>query len=333
MIFAGPGKVALETIPVPKPGPGQVLIETIVSLISPGTELTILKGDNLPGSHWAEYGKYPFVAGYANIGRIKVVGDEGEKGLFGKVAATMTPHARYVLAPLSECYFCPEKTSFDEAAFFTIGEIVMQGIRLARIEPGESVAVFGLGLLGQMAVSLSRFSGGWPVAGVDPIPVRRKMALKSGANYVLDPRKDGFAGEMKKITRDRMFDAVFEVTGNPAVIPGELEFLRQRGRQIILSSPRGKSTLDFHDLVNLPSRIIIGAHNCSHPSVATTYNQWTISRDVELFFDLLSAGKIETKHLITHRYNWQQAPEAYGLLLDQTSGAAGVLLEWAEKSG
>ena len=330
VVFVKPKEVILKKTKIPLPKKGEVLIKTLVTQVSTGTELTILSGEFPKGSCWAHYAKYPFNAGYSNIGKVIDIGKGVNKDLIGKIVATEALHASYVTCNSKGLRLVPKGLSLEDASFFTIGEIVMQGVRLAKIEPGEIVAIFGLGLLGQVTVQFSRFCGGWPVVGIDPAPLRRKLVLKSGAHYFLNPMDKDFRKVMEKISKGRMFDVVFEVTGNSAIIPEELQFLRERGRQIILSSPRGPSTLDFHDLINAPSRVIIGAHNYSHPKVATTYNPWTIARDVELFFDLLSTNEIKIAHLITHRYKWNKAKEAYQMLLEDRSRSLGIILHWSK---
>lgn len=330
VVFVKPKEVVLKETKMPVPKKDEVLIETIVSQVSTGTELTILSGEFPKGSYWAHYAKYPFTAGYSNIGRIVDIGKGTDKDLVGKIVATETPHANYVVYDSKKLHLVPKGLSLGNASFFTIAEIIINGVRLAKIEPGEAVAIFGLGLLGQLTAQFCRFCGAWPVVGIDPISLKRKLALKRGSQYCLNPMDKDFTERMKEISKGRMFDVVFEVTGNPNVLPKELEFLRERGRQIILSSPRGQSTLDFHDLINAPSRVIIGAHNYSHPKVATTYNQWTVARDVELFFDLLAANEMEVSHLITHKYKWNKAGEVYGTLLEDRSNDLGVIFYWKE---
>lgn len=126
-----------------------------------------------------------------------------------------------------------------------------------------------------------------------------------------------------------MADVVFEVTGNPDIIPKEFEALRPQGRMVLLSSPTGPTaSFDFHDLCNSPSYSIIGAHNGSHPDNATPYNQWTQHRHAELFFDYLADGELELAPLISHRAPYAKAPELYAMLLEDRSRAMGVILEW-----
>ena len=81
--------------------------------------------------------------------------------------------------------------------------------------------------------------------------------------------------------------------------------------------------------MNSPSHTIIGAHNGSHPQVATPYNPWTPHRNTELLFDLIAAGEVKIDHIITHRYPWQDAPAAYEMLMADRGQAGAVILDWS----
>jgi threonine dehydrogenase-like Zn-dependent dehydrogenase len=125
-----------------------------------------------------------------------------------------------------------------------------------------------------------------------------------------------------------MADVVFEVTGNAEAIPEEARLLRRLGRLVIVSSPRGPSLFDFHDLCNSPSLTIIGAHNSSHPAYETLNNPWTNHRHAELFFDLVADGRLDVGRLISHRVPYTEAPGVYEQLLEDRSRMMGVLFEW-----
>ena len=205
----------------------------------------------------------------------------------------------------------------------------MVGVRRARLKLGESAAIFGLGLLGQMAGMLCRLNGAFPVMGLDLSPFRLELAAKSGFDAVINPNETDILEKVQCLTKGRMVDCVFEVTGNSNIIEQEMGLLHEQGKFILMGSPRGKTTIDFQDFVNRPSHSIIGAHNCSHPPVATLGNPWTIVRDVELFFDLLVNDRIEPRHLITNKYAAREAPAAYDKLLKDRSHEMGVILDWA----
>ena len=170
-------------------------------------------------------------------------------------------------------------------------------------------------------------AGAFPVIAVDLAEERLRHAKASGATATLRP--DGWEGvrrAVKELTKGRMADKVFEVTGNPEVTQKAIGLAKRQGCFVVLSSPRGRTALDFHDEVNSPSRVIIGTHFSSQPAYETAHNPWTRRRNTELFFDLISADVLRIDHLITHRYPWRQASEAYKMLLEDRTKALGVIL-------
>ena len=94
VVFAAPNDVRMEDLTTPQPGPGELLIETSRSLISVGTELTMLSGDFLPGSRWANSTTFPCHPGYANVGRVAGVGEGADPDWVTKRVASYSPHAR-----------------------------------------------------------------------------------------------------------------------------------------------------------------------------------------------------------------------------------------------
>jgi len=339
VVFKKPKVVVIEEAEVSKPSPNQVQVQTLVSLISTGTELTMLSGDVPPRSHWEEIIRYPLVPGYSNCGKIIEVGRDVEAFDVGDRVVSTAKHTQYALLEGKnvQAYDFPVKVpdgvSDEEATFHNLGYTVMNGTRLAHIQLGESVVVVGMGILGQLACQFSRLCGGFPVIAVDLSEFRLKLAKELGATATLHSRKDIVEESILKLTKGRGADVVFEVTGNPRVIPWALSLVKRQGRYVQLSSPRGPSTVDFHDEVNWPSRTIIGTHVVSHPEFETPYNPWTRQRNTELFFDLITSGLVNVKNIITHRYPLDEAPKAYQMLLDPTGPrlqAMGVLLDFRQ---
>jgi len=328
IVFVRPREVVIEEAEVSEPSSEQVLIQSLVTLVSTGTELTILNGEFPPDSYWAQYGRYPFVAGYSNVGKVLKVGENVKLVKAGDRVFCQGPHAQYVLAEEKDVIQVPESISDEEASFNTLAAGVMNSVRLADVSLGESVVVVGVGLLGQLAIQFSRLCGGFPVIALDLSEGRLEIAKLSGASATLQVGRGNVEDDVRSFTKDRMADVVFEVTGNPKVIPWALRLVKRQGRFIQLSSPRGISEVDFHDEVNAPSRIIIGTHFNSQPAFETPYNPWTRKRNTELFFDLLSAGIVSVKHLITHRCPWHEAPTVYQMLLQDRTQAIGVIFDF-----
>ncbi|MHB9036198.1 MAG: zinc-dependent alcohol dehydrogenase [Armatimonadota bacterium] len=332
IVFAEPEKVVIEDRQVPVPSENELLIRTTCTLISTGTELTILSGKYPEGSYWASYGKLPFLPGYDNVGEVVAVGSNVSADWIGKKVATYGTHAQYVTIDCDSARVIHRDIPDEEAVFFSISDIVMNGVRRAGVVWGDSVAVYGLGLLGQFTVQICRLCGARPVIGIDVAKSRINCLPKDAGIVPVNPTCEDVMSVVENATKGRMADVVFEVTGDPDLILNEFDILRRQGKFVILSSPRGKTLFDFHDLCNAPSYNIIGVHAYSHPPCATPDNPWTRNRHSELFFDLLADGELAVKPLISHREHFSEAPRMYEMLLRDRSAAMGVVLDWTAKS-
>src|SRR5580700_6561941 len=171
----GNGTVASTEVPCPRPGAGEVLVRTHVSLISPGTERMLLsfgkagwigkvrqqpekvqsviekaRADGLAATLEAVRRKLdqPIALGYSNVGTVVETG-AGVTGFApGDRVASNGSHAEMTVVPQNLCAKIPEEVTDDAAAFTVLGAIALQGVRLAQPALGESVAVTGLGLIG-----------------------------------------------------------------------------------------------------------------------------------------------------------------------------------------
>jgi 2-desacetyl-2-hydroxyethyl bacteriochlorophyllide A dehydrogenase len=328
LIFTGAGRVEIQQRDVPAPSAGEVLIKSKRSLISTGTELTLLSGKSRQGSVWSNLGTFPRTTGYCNVGEVVGIGEGVAPSLLSRRVATHGQHAAYVTCAAAELRQIPDAVADEDATLNTLAEVAMNGIRRSGLAWGETVAIVGLGLIGQLTARLCAVLGSGEIFGIEISENRLRYLPR--ANYI-HPMLGavGDLGEaIQSNNRERLADVVFEVTGNPEVIPDELRLLRAQGRFVILSSPTGYSQFDFHDLCNRESFTIIGAHYFSHPSVATPGNPWTAIRHSELFMSYLADRRLTVNELISHRFSYKQASAAYGLLDGQRDSAMGVILEW-----
>lgn len=329
VIFPSPLRVELVEEEIREPARGEVLVESLYSLISTGTELTAYTASFPPGSAWASYVKYPFKPGYSSVGRVVKVGEGVARFAEGDIVVSDAPHMERYVWPADRLVEVPEGVSPEEATFHTLGGGVMNCVRFASVRLGESVAVVGAGLLGQLAVQFARLSGGFPVISADVSDFRLELARKSGADSLVNPARENLMEVVKAATNGRMADVVFEATGEPSVLPQAVKLARRMGKVVVLSSPRGPSTLDFHDEVNSPSRIIVGTHFYTlHPEHETLHYPWTWARDRELFLQMLKSGRVAVRHLITHVIPFEEAPEAYRMLRERRLECMGVLLKY-----
>ncbi len=331
MVCVAPKQVVVHKEEVPEVSAGCFLVRAKLTAISTGTELTMITGDFLPNSVWARITRYPFKPGYTHLGEVIAVGEGVDKVKVGDRVIGWKPHTQFALYRADEFYMkVPDEVPDEAAVLFSLAIISLNGVRRAKVQLGESVAVFGLGPIGIWAAQFARLSGARPVIGVDLFEHRRTLAVQlKAADVALDGADPNLVDRIAELTKGRMVDVVFEVTGHPDAILTEVQALRRQGRLIVLSSPRGKTLFDFHDWCNWTSISIIGAHVSSHPPHENPDDPWTRERNTELFFDLIRRGEIATTELITHRFPAEEAPSAYELLMTERGKTGIVVLQWA----
>jgi len=328
IIFPERGVVRVEACPMPAPGAGELLIRTRATLVSTGTELTALMASYPPGSVWERMFPFPVRPGYDNLGDVVALGAGVDPAWLGRRVASLQPHARFVVADASACRPVPDEVGDERAVFFTIAEIVMNGVRRSRLTWGEAVVVYGAGLLGQLTARVCLLAGAAAVVVVDVAPARLVFLPDDPRLHPVDPREGEVADLVREVTRGRMADVAFEVTGEPGLLAQQIGVLREQGRLVILSSPRGPSTIDLHDHCVVPSVTIVGAHNFSHPRVATLADPWVPARHAELFFDLVRHGLLDVDRLISDRVPYREAPALYERLMRDRSGVMGAIVGW-----
>ncbi len=331
-------EAAFRESDVPVPGAGELLIKTSRTLISTGTEMTAYCGEFEPGTNWEKHFSCPYYPGYNNIGTVVGLGEGMESEWLGKRVATNCSHAAYVVKSLhgsenqakgkSECHCVPDPVSDDDAVFFTIPQIVMNGIRTSKIQWGECAVVYGLGLLGQFAVRFLLETGAYPVIGVDSSEHRLELLPDSPLVVRVNPLKENVEDILLRANSGRKADVVIELTGNAGLLQKEASLLREKGRLVILSSPKHAVEFDFQDFCAWPSVSIIGAHNFSHPDYPQADYPWTAGRHVNMFFDLVRLGVLDMKGLVSRKLNWKDAPEAYRILDRNRGGEMGIILDW-----
>lgn len=330
VIFTGPAQVELQDRECPKPAAGEVLIRTEQSLISTGTELTFLKGECPENSKWSTYIHYPMESGYSNIGVIEETGEGVSRELIGQRVASFSGHAQYVTARVEELRMINYEIEPEYASFFALAETTINGLRRTVIEMGNRVVVYGAGIVGQLAVRLLLAGGCTEIFVVNRSKKRLDILPKSPAVIPICSAKEDPAEVVRRVTKGDMADIVIETTGNADVIPEEFQVLHQQGKLCMLSSPKKKTLIDFHDCCNAISVNIIGAHTSSQAPVPSYDNPWTCQRNSEVFFKMIYNRQIDMSGMITHRASYKDAPEMYRMLLKDRTQAMGVILDWRE---
>ncbi|MCS7254028.1 MAG: zinc-binding dehydrogenase [Armatimonadota bacterium] len=329
-----PNEVIIREEPLPELGHSMFLVRAKLTAISTGTEMTLVTGDFEPDSVWARLARYPLKLGYSHLGEVIAVGDGVDGVQVGDRVVGWKNHSQFVIYRAGEFFVkVPDDILDESAVLFSLAVISLNGVRKAKVQLGECAIVFGLGPIGIWAAQFAYLCGARPVIGVDLLENRRSLAERVKAvDMAFDGADENLTDKVAELTKGRMADVIFEVTGNPRAILDEVKLLRKQGRLIILSSPRGKTEFDFHDWCNWTSISIIGAHNSSHPPHENPDDPWTQRRNVEVFFELIRRSEVATTQLITHRFKWGDAPKAYELLVKERGQTGIVILDWQQSA-
>ena len=357
------GETILEDIPCPRVLPGHVLIRTISTLVSAGTEkmlvdfgkanlldkarqqpdkvkmvLDKVKTDGLMPTIEAVQNKLdqPLPMGYCNVGTVLEVG----AGVFGfKVGdrvASNGKHAEVVCVPENLCVNIPDEVANDAAAFTVLGAIALQGIRLVQPTLGETVVVTGLGLIGLVTVQLLKAQG-CRVLGIDLDAGKLELAKKLGAETVNLSQGEDPVLVAERFSRGRGVDAVIITASaktNEIVHQAAL-MSRKRGR-IILVGVVGLelSRADFYEKelsfqVSCsygPGRYDPNYEEGGH-DYPLAFVRWTEQRNFEAVLDMIAEGRLDTELLISHRFPLDQAIEAYKLV-GSVGSSLGIILQF-----
>src|ERR1700751_598152 len=217
------GELAVLDVPAPACRPGVVLVRSLFSLISTGTEMMKVSEASLSmvGMARARPDQVKRVIdqvqqqglvttykkvmnkldsytplGYSLCGVVTEVGKGAEEFKIGQLFACagneQALHAEYNWVPVNLCAKVPDGVAPEHAAFATVASIAMQGVRRAEVQLGETAAVIGLGLVGQLVVRLL-IAAGVQVVGIDPVPDRCRLAEQAGAARCGTTTEDGMA--------------------------------------------------------------------------------------------------------------------------------------------
>jgi 2-desacetyl-2-hydroxyethyl bacteriochlorophyllide A dehydrogenase len=322
VVVQEPNQVALNAFDISEPEAGQVLVKARMTLISPGTERAFYLA--LPNTN----ANYPLYPGYSFIGDVVAVGDGVDKLQAGDRIACTANHRSHALVDASSCLIVPDAACDEDAVFFNLIAIAMQGIRKARIELGESVLVIGAGLIGLCAIQLARLNGAMPVIAVDIHQERLELAKQVGADYTFIS-DEALQDNLHAVTRGQYPNVTIEATGVPSVVVKAFQMTAARGRVVLLGSSRGETNgVNFYRDVHRNGLTVIGGHEITRPLSENNPGWWTQVSEHQVILDFLAGGRIETQSLISHRFGWDEFSKAYDLLSSKQMDALGMVIQW-----
>lgn len=366
------GELELAEVPVPLCSSNKILVKNMASLISIGTERSIIelgkksllgkakarpdlvkrfiekaKKEGFIKTFREALGRLdtPTPLGYSSAGIVVEVGSNVHKFSPGDrvacIGAGYASHAEYITVPEMLCAHLPERIAFEEGSFGMLGIIALHGIRCVKLTFGESIAVIGLGLLGLLTVQILK-SYGCRVMGMDIDPIKVELAKKLGmCNFFSE--EDEFKNGLERATNGYGADAVIITAATKSDVPVNtaVDIARYGGRIVLVG------VADIHpqrnEMWHKEVEIIVskaGGPGTFDPfyenkgiDYPVGYVRWTENRNLEEFLRLIAEDKVDVKSLISHRFKIDQAEAVYKDMLDNKGGPyIGVILEYPELS-
>lgn len=361
------GKTLVQDVPAPAPRDGHLQIATTCSLVSAGTErmlvdfargslvskarqqpekvrqaLEKMKTDGVVSTIEAIRSKLdqPLILGNCNVGRVMAIGDDVDNIDVGDRVVSNGNHAEIVVVPKNLCARIPDCVDDENAAFTVLGAIALQGVRLAQPTLGETIVVTGLGLIGLMTVQILR-ANGCRVLGIDKDTARIRLARQFGAEVVDLSKGEDPLDKASTFSRGRGVDGVLLTANTTSSEPVSqaANMCRKRGR-IILVGITGLelNRADFYDKeisFQVSCSYGPGRYDAEYEEKGHDYPlgyvRWTEQRNLEAVLDLMAAGQLDVRSLITHRFDVDDAAGAYDLLVSGEP-SLGILIRYPEGS-
>jgi 2-desacetyl-2-hydroxyethyl bacteriochlorophyllide A dehydrogenase len=339
LVFHGPNQIALERVPIPKPGPGEAVIRVTLTTIC-GTDVHILKGE------------YPvqsgLVIGHEPVGVIHELGvgvtgyEIGDRVLVGaitpcgqcnyclggdlaqcggaiggwKFGNTINgAQAEYLLVPSAQANLAKIPDELTDEQVVLLADIASTGISAAEsadLQIGDTAAVFAQGPIGLCATAGAKLKGASLIIAVESDPVRARMSRRMGADIVLNQN----VTEIKRLTGGKGVDVAIEALGTQATFENALRVIRAGGTLSSLGVYSGKLAIPAEPF----------AAGLANQKIITTLCPGGKER-MRRLIELVRHGRLDLVPLITHTFSLDNIVDAYKLFGEHRDGVIKVAIK------
>ena len=331
LFFTAPGQVEVREQKLPAPGVNQVLVQTLVSAISTGTELLLYRGQfpqemevdqNIPAL--AGEFHYPLKYGYSTVGRVVETGAGVDSGWQGKLVFAFNPHESAFLTSVDTLQPVPEDIAPEEAVFLPNMETALNLVMDGRPVIGERVVVLGQGVVGLLTTALLAYFPLGDLVTLERYALRRRASLDFGAHASLDPDAAGSVQTLQARLPGGS-DLSFELSGSPQALDHAIDLTGFDGR-VIIGSWYGQKRADL----NLGGRFHRSRIRLVSSQVSTIApelsGRWDRTRRFAVAWEMVR--KVRPGRLISRRLEIGDAASAYRLLDQQPGEAIQILFTY-----
>jgi threonine dehydrogenase-like Zn-dependent dehydrogenase len=343
LLLTGPRTIELASYDDVPVGPDQIRAAAVVSGISHGTELALYRGISpFAGRRFdpdlrlfvadAEAEISPMRLGYEWVGTVREVGAAVDALGVGDLVHLALPHRETQTVTIEDeppaWIVVPRRVDPEHASLLQSSTIALQAVHDARVKLGDTVAVFGLGVFGLLAVQLARLSGAGWIAAVDPIAARRELAQRLGADAVLDPSTCDVGHEIKVAAGRSGVDTAIELSGSYAALHQAMRSARLAGMVVAAGFYTGAPGDDIHLGEEWHHNRLTLVGSMSGWGAPHREPGWDRRRLRATALDLIAAGTLDVAALVTHRVPFARAAEAYELIDQRPEETIRVLLTY-----
>lgn len=364
------GEMVVQELPIPQLNKGMIMVKNHYSLISAGTEgstvkaarqnligkakarpqqvkqvLQVLKTSGIVQTYRAITKKLEAYSplGYSCAGEVIEVASDVKDFRVGDLVAcggSTACHAEIVSVPINLAVKLKEGTDLSIACYNTVGSIALQGVRQADLRLGESCAVIGLGLVGQIVCNLLKASG-VKVIGVDVSTSAVKTASEHCSDLAIERDQAGIEDTIRDFTDGLGVDAVIIAAATSSLDPINFagSICRKKGTVVVVGAvPTGFDRKNYYQKelhVKMSCSYGPGRYDLNYEEKGidypAAYVRWTEKRNMMAFQDLLSNKIIDLSYLTTHTFDFEDAPNAYDMIANHTEPYLGIVLRYDKK--
>jgi 2-desacetyl-2-hydroxyethyl bacteriochlorophyllide A dehydrogenase len=347
LLLEGVRSVRLREQPPRSLGAREVRVRALLSGISHGTELSLYRGvsafdewtfDRTLRAFVAGHPTappYPAPLGYELVGRVEETGEAVHELEVGDLVHVGTPHREEVLVDLDVAarstyppVCLPADQPLKRWLFVSLGAVALVAVHDARVKLGDHVVVVGLGAIGLLLVQMARMAGATQVTAVEPVPVRRALALELGADQAFDPEgwPDGVGAAIKRDVGGA--DVSIDTSGVDAGLHAATTAAGLGGTVVTAGFYQGGApNLRLgeewhHNRLDMVSSM--GAWGAPHRN----YPAWDRPRVMRTVVEMLASGRLQVDGLPVRRFPFGEAVEAYRWLDEHPNDAVKVVLTY-----
>lgn len=322
-----PREAAFEEVPDPDCPPDGLLIRATHTAISTGTEIRVYRGIPVDDEGKFLHERVPFQLptenGYSMVGQVVEAGAQTTGFEAGDRVFANSPHGQLAVPAAKFAVKLPDGIPDEEAVFLNILEVGHIALRRGEPTPGENVAIIGQGVIGLSVLAYARAFGFRTVA-IDTEPARLAIAEQMGADLTVDANKRDCVDRVIDFFDGKGADLIVEAASVWPAIETGMRIAAPEAKLVVAARHTDRPAFNPVGHPHLGKKLTLLTSYGHQPDGS----RWDRNRSMALTLDLLARRQLSIAPMITHRFHWEELPEAYRRLDRGEADMVGVVLNW-----